>query len=88
MRDDETPEPEEGLEVPELAGPQEDVFQGMKLSMADLHYASALTDLNSQLRVAFPAEQALPLSRRELSEVVDGEARATLLENTTSIREQ
>ena len=86
--DDETPEPEKGLEVPELDGPQEDKFQEDEGILADLPYASELTGLNSQLRVTLPTEQALSLSQRELSEVVDREARAVLLETTMSTRQQ
>ena len=64
MRVDEKPKPEEGLELPELGDPQEDMFQGDEASQADLTYASALKDLNSQLRATLPVEHALSLSQR------------------------
>ena len=50
-------------------------------------FHSALEDLNSKLQVALPVEQALEMLQRELSEVVDREARAALLETTTSTSE-
>ena len=58
MRGDVKPKTEEGLELPELGCPQDDMFQGDEASQANLTYASALTDLNSQLRVTLPVEQA------------------------------
>ena len=59
MRGDVKPKTEVGLELPKLGCPQQDdMFQGDEASQADLTYASALTDLNSQLRVTLPVEQA------------------------------
>ena len=71
-----------------LDGPQEDPLKEDEDLLTKLPIAGAFANLNSQLRVALPVEQALSLSQRELSLVLDREARAALLERTTDTREQ
>ena len=72
------------LEVPQPAVLQPEQEQ---LEAPALPFQSALEDLNSKLLVTLPVEQALEMTQREVSKLMDWEARAALLETTTSTRE-
>ena len=58
------------------------------VDQADLLFLPAYRDYSSKLQAPLPMEQALTLTQRELSQLVDREAHLALLESAPSQREK